>query len=229
MEINAMTGNNPHLSYDSFLRKISMLPAVQQMVIEKSQQDEVTCHNDRLSCLSALEAQRQKEALAQQAVDDAVEALRKEEAKLEKFRNACGVANSTLWSISATRQALDCELSQIHGERHLQRALHILHLLIEDCKKAISNATGGLDNKIYEDGKFAGFRKVNPELKKFIQKKTAELGKLEGIYTAATALIESEISPSSLEQKCTEFLASASYRTQVVDLAEGHDSEGQVV
>jgi len=197
--------------YENFLKKVSSLPVVQQLVKEEIERDKSEILQSRLTCLQNLRALRLEEAEAKAKLDAAVAALKKAEASLEQLRTPVVAANAAHLEVSAKVQYLNRELIQVHGESSVQFTLYMLAIILNKCKEQIVICNDSLKTT-FRVGDEWMFRPIDPAHKKNLEINKKKLESLEKIYAEAQFLIEVDLSPEEIDGHCTALLNLAGYK-----------------
>jgi hypothetical protein len=206
-------------SYENFLKKISALPAVQQMVIEKAERDKSEILQSRRTCLKNLKVLRLEEAEAKAKLDAAEAAFKKAEASLEQHRSPVVAASIAYSELSRKVQYLNRDLIQTHGESSVQFTLYVLANILNNCKEQIAIIGESL-NPAIRDGDGWTFRPIDPALKKNLEVHKKKLESLEKIYAEAQFLIEADLSPDEINVHCTALLNLAGYKKPTIEASD---------
>lgn len=212
--LSDMTMTNNVNTIEHMMQLIGALPAVQQLIAEKNQATIEEETKARAGCIDLLKSLRIQEEKALKIQETAIKKLRAAEENLTALKEAVGVAANAYTDASRARQSTEKTLITNHGESHVTKALHILHKMRSECERK----AGGMDHLRFIDQISNGMiisRRLNPGFEFVEGELKATLATIQDAIEKTKRLIESNATPSDLEARTDEILASVGYVSNI--------------
>lgn len=209
--------------FNTFLKKIAYLPAVQEMIEEEDKRtlaEILKERTDRINLLKSIEIQRPEAQANLISAQAELEAAR--EAAKENVTRHLVLVTSAEKSLSALNGAYNTAAQSLHleyGEGHITRVLSLLRCLRTELKEKIESLDERMKPEYFANGQW-NYRITHPTERQVNERELENLKrKLEATeksFSSVALLANAEMTPGELKTQVEAWLSAAGYVKDIV-------------
>lgn len=192
------------------MKMVSNLPAVRQLIEHEKQKNIDLSVKARTECIGQLKTLRVKERALEQKRETAMAEVMKVAEDLHRVKLALGLADQAVIAANRERQNVENALSNTHGECYVTKCLYHLGDLLNKCREQIESTNHQRYINVVA-GDYVVARRDNPAFGSLFAERQAKLNAVERCIVEAQKLVECDLAPSALMERCADLLLVAGY------------------